>query len=204
MKPGSNSEHNNPSKILALDASTGITGYAVWENGNIVLAGYNEIPHADFDGDRLLIAWDWIGSMIGRVKPDLLIIEDYFFRSKFATGANLNPKIRGVYEMASRKNNIPYVMPSPPEWKKAVAGRAYPDKAQKKKWKAKANKMIIVEALEGHGIICPKKIINPITNKKNLFPFDVSDAIGMLLWYCIRHNLLYNCPTAPWNFQVAE
>lgn len=195
------------SRILSLDASIGTTGYAFAIDGKIIKAGFNDINESDFDGDRLLSGELWITELIKQLNPDLLLIEDYFFQSNHAMGASLNPKIRAIYELVSRKSEpkIPYLMIPPPAWKKAVAGRSRPTNEQKLKWKAKANKLFITEALETRlNIKFPTKIVSPFTGRKCDFKYDVSDAIGILIYYFLQHNIRYSIDTNIWDFEVVK
>lgn len=149
-----------------------------------------------------MIAHEWIGNLLDQINPTRLVIEDYFFRGKFAMGANINPKIRGVFEMVASypDRRIPYVMVQPTHWKKVIAGRATPTGSQKRKWKSKANKLFIVEALrERHGITCPVSMTNPSTGRLINFKYDISDALGILIADLIDRGIRYNVNPTIWD-----
>ena len=144
--------------------------------------------------------------MIRRERPDLILIEDFFFSGKFANGANTNCEIRGIYKAIAALKKIPYVGMNQSEWKRLVAGRSTPTKNQVQRWgKQKAKKKFIVEALKiKHGIDCPSKSLNQKTNRPNDFKFDVSDAIGILIAYFLKQGVGYNTGPHIWDFTVVE
>lgn len=192
--------------ILSLDPSSAATGWAIFEDGVISLAGFSEsFKPEEYDGDRYRKVYDWLGQILRVVGPDLILVESYFFSKKFATGSDINSEMRAIMKMAIRDLQIPYEIINPTDWKMALLGRVRPTRAEKKKWgKEKAKKIIVVNALEELGLKCPQRIVNPTTKKKVKFKYDVSDAIGILLYHLSKNNIDYAFSSDMWNFEVVE
>jgi Holliday junction resolvasome RuvABC endonuclease subunit len=180
-------------RILSLDPSSAATGWCFYEDGVITSSGFEVflIDKEAREGERLNRVRDWLKNMICLFEPDLVILESYFFRGKFASGSDLNPEIRGAMKMACADLDVDHTMMIPSHWKKVVAGRMSPTKSEKRKYgKEKAKKVFIVDSLEKtYGIECPKKIRNPKTNKMINFKYDITDAIGILVCFLIENNL---------------
>lgn len=179
-------------KVLALDPSAGITGWAFFTSEQISIAGWVEFKKTEFNGDRYLEASRWLQDMITEYNPDLILIESYFFSKRFATGTSVNSEIRGCLKMTSREANIPYEVINPTRWKKDLMGRVYPTKKEKKQYgKLKAKKIIVYNNLIQRGFIFPEKVTNPRTNKSINFKYDISDALGILISFLEGREIQY-------------
>lgn len=192
--------------ILSLDPSSAATGWALYEDNIITLAGFSlAFKPEKYEGDRYRKAYDWVRSLVRVTKPDHIAIEGYFFSKKFATGTDVNSEIRGVMKMALADCGVDYEVINPSDWKRALCGRTTSTRQEKKKYgKEKSKKLMTVHALVNLGLKCPKRIINPHTNRKSNFKFDVSDALGILLFYLSKNNLDFEFADNIWNFEVVE
>jgi hypothetical protein len=125
-------------------------------------------------------------NLINQYGVKMVVVEDYFFSSRFTAGSNVNPAYRAAIHMASRFLNVPYEILNISQWKSFVVGRSTPTKEQKKKWgKAAANKNMVVEALvKRWNISLPTYSLSPKTGKPIKFRYDISDAIGQAVCYC--------------------
>jgi Holliday junction resolvasome RuvABC endonuclease subunit len=169
-------------KILALDPSAGTTGWAFFCGKCICEADFKSFDKTEFNGDRYLQAQTWLEEMIKLWKPDLILIEGYFFSSRFATGTSVNSELRGSMKATIRDFDLPYTVVNPTAWKRTITGRVRPTRAEKKKWgKEKSKKMMVLIKLKEMGIKFPEKVKNPKTGKMINFKFDVSDALGILI-----------------------
>lgn len=177
-------------RILALDPSAGTTGWALYDGNNVSDAGFVKFKDTGTDGDRYLEAHRWLKNAIYLWKPHLILIESYFFSSRFATGSAVNSEVRGVMKMTIAEAGLSIQIADPSAWKKQLTGRVYPTKAEKKLYgKVKAKKMVTFLKLKELGVPFPTHLINPKTGKKIQLPFDVSDAIGILVAHLQKQSL---------------
>ncbi len=139
---------------------------------------------------------DWCNEMFDRItaliqKHDIkqVVIEDYFFSNRFATGSNINPMYRAAIHMAARRLNIPYEILNISQWKSFIAGRSVPTKQQKLQWGAEASKKLFIQDALYHrfGIRFPNHSISPSTGKPIIFRMDVVDAVAQAICYCKLH-----------------
>lgn len=181
-----------PYNILVLDPAES-TGYAVvhvdepQSSADIFEYGYLNInTTSNYMGDWLLDLSKCVEALITRYDVKLVVVEDYFFSSRFTTGSNVNPAYRAAIHMTARQLGLPYEILNISQWKSFVAGRSVPTKNQKKKWgKAAANKLFIQEALwNRHGIRFPNHSISDKTGKPIKFRYDIVDAVGQSVCYC--------------------
>jgi hypothetical protein len=199
-------------RILSIDPSSAYSGWSLFDKGIITHAGFlNELEGAT-DGERYRDLCRKLEVIIERHKPNLMLIENYFFSSSYAFGTNLSVEIRGVLKLFCHNNKIEYYMVDPAKWKRIVTEAALinyqdkmfnrcktiPSKANKCRkvlrnqyGKMKSKKLITILALEKLGLSCPKRIINPYSGKKINFPNDVSDSIGILIGYLIDNKIDY-------------
>jgi len=182
----------NPYNILVLDPaeSTGYTIVNVDEQqsvADIFEYGYIQVDtSSNYMGDWLINLSQCIEALIQRYAVQVVVVEDYFFSSRFTTGSNVNPAYRAAIHMTARKLGLPYEILNISQWKSYVAGRSVPTKDQKKKWgKPAANKLFIQEALWfRHGIRFPNHSISEKTGKPIKFRYDIVDAVGQSVCYC--------------------
>ena len=181
-----------PYTILVCDPaeSTGFAVVSVDEaNSKADIFHYDYINvdnSTNYAGDALLDLSKKIKDLIIKYDVKMVVIEDYFFGSRFASGANMNPAYRAAIHMTVRSLGLPYEILNISQWKSFIAGRSTPTKEQKKKWsKTTANKLFIQEALWlRHGIKFPNHSISEKTGKPIKFRFDIVDAVGQAVCYC--------------------
>lgn len=179
-----------PLTILALDPSVTSTGWALYEGGKITSCGFKTFPPTEHEGDRLIQAINWLSNMIALCHVELVVMEQYFFRKKYAAGADVNPEIRAAFKIATALHSIHFCLSKASVWKKVVSGRSSPTKQEKRKYgKDAAKKIFIVQALEKKfGLKCPTKIPNHETGKIINFKYDISDAISILVAHLIENG----------------
>lgn len=177
--------------MLALDPSAGVTGWAFFDGESICNAGWKGFSKTEFFGDSYLEATTWLKEMISIWKPDMVLIEGYYFSRRFATGTSVNSEFRGCLKMAIRQLGKPYKVIGPSEWKKKLMGRSSPSKSEKKKYgKTKAKKVITYNYLCEIGFSFPEKVVNERTGREVNFKYDITDAIGIMIAY-LRDNHLH-------------
>jgi len=181
----------NPYNILVIDPaeSTGIALVSVDEfNSTADIFHYNYInvdTSSNYIGDWCLNLAAVIESLIVKYEVKQVVVEDFFFSSRFTSGSNVNPAYRTAIHMTVRKLKLPYEILNISQWKSFVAGRSVPTKEQKRKWGTKANKKFIEEALTlRHGIKLPNHSISEVTGKPIMFRYDIVDAIAQSICYC--------------------
>ena len=178
--------------ILVLDPaeSTGFSVVSVDEavsTGDIFEYGYiNVDTTSNYMGDWHISLTDQVEVLIKKYDAKMVVIEDYFFSSRFTSGSNVNPGYRAVIHMKVRQLGIPYEILNISQWKSFVAGRSVPTKEQKAKWgKAAANKLYMLEALQTrHGIRMPNHSLSEKTGKPIKFRYDIVDAVAQAICYC--------------------
>jgi len=95
-------------KILAFDISSVSTGYALIDNGAIVIDGYGLIipNQRKCQGERLSYFSRSISKIINKYKPDIIAIEDIFKGRNIITFKSLSMfrgvAIRAIYEKIKR------------------------------------------------------------------------------------------------------
>lgn len=184
-----------PTIILAIDPAIH-SGYCVVSvSDDKELATIYDYGIIDIDiergqvGDHCNQMFDQTISLIEKHKPDVVVVEEYFFSGRFASGANLNPMLRAAVHMAANRRNIKTEILNVSQWKSFIAGRSIPTKLQIKQWtKEAAKKLFIQQALwEKYSIRFPNFSISPNTGKPIFFRFDVVDAVGQAVCYSLLH-----------------
>lgn len=160
------------------------TGYSVLEvsgdSATLIEYGFLELDDSSiYVGDWCIDFRKKIKELIDSFKPDVISVEDYFFSSRFATGASVNTALRTTIHITARDLGLPYEVLSISSWKNFICGRTTPTKEQKKKYGKDAKKKMIVEALKDrHSITLPEFSISKKTGKPVKFKSDISDAIA--------------------------
>jgi Holliday junction resolvasome RuvABC endonuclease subunit len=182
--------------ILSLDPAES-TGFSVAQiDGDscvIVEYGFIDVDTSStYIGDWCIDLQNKIELIYNRVKPTDIVVEDYFFGSKFSSGANVNTAYRTAIHIWCRLKNVHYEILNISNWKVFVAGRSMPTKEQKQKWgKQPAKKIMIVEALwKRWKIRFPNHSLSSKTSKPIMFRYDVADAVAQAMYGSF---LLYNC-----------
>jgi Holliday junction resolvasome RuvABC endonuclease subunit len=173
--------------ILALDPGAS-TGYCLAnsDTGEIYKYGFIDIDESVNDiGHRCVRVMEAVSLLIDRYSAEHVVVEDYFFGSKFSSGVSVNTAYRAAIYIQCCKENILYTIINPSEWKKFIAGRSTPDKIQKKKWgKEAAKKLFIQEALwQKYNIRFPNHSLSSKTGKPIVFRYDIVDVVGQMIFY---------------------
>jgi Holliday junction resolvasome RuvABC endonuclease subunit len=177
--------------ILALDPATN-TGYCIIEvskkSANIISYGsFKADTTSPFQGDWCISLMGWVEEIVDEYEVSHVVIEDYFFNRFSAMGGSLNVAFRAAIWIRLRELNLKYTIISISAWKKFITGRTRPEKKQIKKYgKEKAKKIMIAESLyKKWGISLPTYSISEKTGKPINFKYDVSDAIGQGIYFCL-------------------
>lgn len=147
-------------RYLGLDQATKVTGYAVFDDSKLVESGILEIPNAErFDiGQRFYIMSKKISTLVEKVKPDLVAIEDIQFQRNFLTYQKL-ANFQGIVFQILFERDIPYTIVEPSKWKSFLNVRGKKREEQKQDTIKKIHQKFGVSAKE-----------------------DESDAIGIAWW----------------------
>jgi len=136
----------NTQRIIALDNATHITGWAVFDNTQLV--SYGKYTTQDKDtSDRILEMGDWLSNLLVKWEPNTIILEDIQQQNNVSTFKVL-AKLQGVLEYISKKNGVEYYIISPATWKHnaQVQGRTRID--QKRSAQLIVNKIYGVQATQ--------------------------------------------------------
>lgn len=105
----------NAQRIIALDNATHITGWAVFDNSELV--GYGKYTtKAGEQSDRIAEMGDWLLGLLENWEPNTIILEDIQQQSNVSTFKTL-AKLQGVLEYIIRKSDVEYYIVSPATWK---------------------------------------------------------------------------------------
>lgn len=185
--------------ILAVDpgASCGfavvkVSSEAPARTSEVVAYGYIDVDtSSSYVGDWCIDLTNQIEKLATKHNITEIAIEDYFFSRKTRSGANINPAYRTAIHIWARQRGIHYEVVGISAWKVYVSGRSSPTREQKKQWGAKANKLMIVDALwRRHGIRFPNHSISEKTGKPLEFRLDCADAVGQGVYAAFAR---YNC-----------
>lgn len=136
----------NTQRIIALDNATHITGWAVFDNTQLV--SYGKYTTQDKDtSDRILEMGDWLSNLLVKWEPNTIIFEDIQQQNNVSTFKVL-AKLQGVLEYISKKNGVEYYIISPATWKHnaQVQGRTRVD--QKRSAQLIVNRLYGVQATQ--------------------------------------------------------
>ena len=104
-------------KILCLDQATKISGYSVFEDGNLVDYGVVEIKKKENDGiERIKLMNEEIIKLIKKVNPNFIVFEDVQFQRNYGTFKQLS-QLQGVIMAYLFKLNIGFQIIEPSAWK---------------------------------------------------------------------------------------
>lgn len=146
-------------KILALDQSTKITGYSVWENKKLIGYGLlNSNIKENNPLERMRIMGSLISEKVEELCPDVVVIEGVQFQNNYRTYSQLS-QMQGVIFNVLFTRNLAFRLIEPTAWK------SYSKIKGKKRVEQKENTILMV---------------------RNKFNIDVSedeaDAIGIGIW----------------------
>lgn len=136
----------NTQRIIALDNATHITGWAVFDNNQLV--SYGKYTTRDQDtSERIVEMGDWLSNLLVKWEPNTIILEDIQQQNNVSTFKVL-AKLQGVLEYISKKNGVEYYIISPATWKHnaQVQGRTRVD--QKRSAQLIVNKLYGVQATQ--------------------------------------------------------
>lgn len=122
-------------RILALDQSTKITGYAIFDNTTLIKYGTIEIGGSNVV-QRLLKVREWVRNVNASWKPDLIVIEDIQMQSEEADGTKnvitfkILAMLIGVLQTFFEENGINYEMANISKWRQneQIKGKHRTDK----------------------------------------------------------------------------
>ncbi len=183
-------------KIAGIDPATS-TAYCIFDTNiqstnikdKIVKYGLIDLSREKFEnnGLKLLKYKTFITKLIIDNNIDMVVLEDYFFNSKFCSGSNLNGAIRAVIWLVCAELNKPYEIINITKWKTHITGQSRPEKVMiKKLTKTVAEKEYVKIALEKkyNIVFKPEDLVyDMIKDKMVPFKYDVSDSIGITLYH---------------------
>lgn len=122
-------------RILALDQSSKVTGYAIFDNDTLIKYGFVEIKGENAP-IRFIKIREWIRNMVENWKPDSVMIEDIQMQDSEKNGSNsvvtykILAELIGVLETFFTENKIEYDMAHVSTWRGSqnVTGKSRSDK----------------------------------------------------------------------------
>ena len=124
---------------MALDQSTKITGYSVWENNNLVDYGVLEANTKEKNPvERMYQMYFLVKDLINKLQPNFVSIEGVQFQNNFATYGKLS-QVQGIIISILFNINVPFIIVEPSVWKSfcGIKGR--------KRVEQKANTIVMVK-----------------------------------------------------------
>lgn len=127
-------------RILALDQATQISGWAIFDNEELLKFGKLNIDSGLDKVERISAVRSWLMSMIDTVNPDLIVMEDIQLQdlsgkqgSSYEIGVNTFKalaELLGTLSVTCFENNVPYKIVHSATWrgKTGVRGRTRTDK----------------------------------------------------------------------------
>ena len=117
----------NSKRTIALDNATHITGWAIFDDNELVSYGKYTTKTTE-TSDRILEMGDWLTNLLYKWEPNTIILEDIQQQNNVTTFKVL-AKLQGVLEYISKKNDVEYYIISPATWKSynKVQGRTRVD-----------------------------------------------------------------------------
>ena len=106
-------------KVLALDQSSRITGYAVFDNNQLVTSG-TFVTDDERIGHRLLEIRNKIQSMIETYHIDHLVFEEIQLQQQGVTTYKVLAQVLGICEELATELNIPYIIVPSVTWKSTL------------------------------------------------------------------------------------
>lgn len=157
-------------RILALDQASKVTGFAIFDNGELVKYGKFE-AHFEDDIERFSTMKEWLVSMINNWHPDHIAIEGIQFQEQGGehrmgvTVFQTLARLQGILMLTCHEAKIPYTICPTNTWRHecGVKGRSRADK--------KRSMQLIVK--EKYGVTISD---------------DEADAIGIGIYMTGRHQ----------------
>lgn len=134
-------------RVLALDDATYDTGWAIFDDGNLIKYGLFSTKQAT-EVERIHTIKDWLVNMIAIWKPDFVVIEDIQLQERSTGGDTPNlttykvlAHLQGVLQNTLYENKVPFEAVYASVWRKScdIKGRYRADQKrnaqiQVKKW----------------------------------------------------------------------
>ena len=162
----------NAQRIIALDNATHITGWAVFDDTNLVSYGKYTTKSSD-TSDRILEMGDWLTNLLNKWEPNTIILEDIQQQNNVSTFKVL-AKLQGVLEYISKKNEVEYYIISPATWKSnaGVKGKSRTD--QKKSAQLIVNSLYGIQATqdESDAILLGKYGVDKFLKNNRMVNFE--------------------------------
>lgn len=110
---------------VAIDQSSSISGYSIFSNGELVQYGLFKTSKKESPEFRIIEVSDFLSSLICRLKPSHVALEDVQYQSNPRTLILLS-KLLGILQYTCIKSSIEHTIIKPGTWKKTcgVKGRA--------------------------------------------------------------------------------
>ena len=165
-------KNKNAQRIIALDNATHITGWAVFDNQDLVSYG-KYITKSSDTSDRILEVGDWLTNLLNKWEPNTIILEDIQQQNNVSTFKVL-AKLQGVLEYISKKNEVEYYIISPATWKSNahVQGRSRVD--QKKSAQLIVQRLYNIQATqdESDAILLGKYGVDKFLKNNRMVNFE--------------------------------
>lgn len=123
-------------RILALDQATKVTGYAVFDNGQLIKYGTYEAPNGE-EIDRLAAVRDWVTSMVTNLKPNYVGLEGIQYQDSSTSSGKMGVTVfqtlahlQGILMLACYDAKVPFALCPTNTWRNkcGVKGRSRVDR----------------------------------------------------------------------------
>ncbi len=125
---------HNVERVIGLDQATHLTGYSIYDNGELVYANVFE-ANAEEEIERDIEIRNWLIQLIQNWKPDIIGMEDIQlqqFNNKMigVTTYRTLARLQGILMAACAEQKVDYVVCAPATWRAncGVKGRTRSDK----------------------------------------------------------------------------
>lgn len=162
----------NAQRIIALDNATHITGWAVFDNKELVSYGKYTTKSSE-TSDRILEMGDWLTNLLDKWEPNTVIFEDIQQQNNVSTFKIL-AKLQGVLEYISKKNNIEYYIIPPLTWKSnaGVKGKSRADQKKSAQLIVQKNYHIQATQDESDAILLGKYGVDKFLKNNRMVNFE--------------------------------
>jgi Holliday junction resolvasome RuvABC endonuclease subunit len=128
-------EHKNHKRTLSLDASTNLTGWAIFDNDKLI--GYGKISATKkTTTEKIAVINEWLMSMIDQWDPDVIVIEDIQQQVNHKT-FKLLARLQGVLLNTIYINDIKEFLITSSAWRSGIGVRGRTREEMKKAAQAK-------------------------------------------------------------------
>lgn len=129
-------------KLISFDTSTASTGYAVWNDGQLMLYDIIDLKKVKSSGTRLAAMILEILSILENEKPDAVVTELTVVTRNAQVQRNLTMILGAIYGYCL-KHVIDYYSLRPTEWRKAVdCGKPPRKREELKQWAVESVKQM--------------------------------------------------------------